>query len=196
MQNLRDKLLKAGLVTEKQVEKALTDHKRSPKPPRPQPRAQSPEEAQRAAAFAARDAELSEQRRREQAKAAEAKQQSERARSLRALIAQHRMQDTLGEVSFHFVRRSGKVGRLALTPAIARLLEDGAAAVVEMPGETDPALLLSDIAKKAWAIDPRAIFFWAGPQKPIGFDSEADISESSAASGEPAVVAESTPTES
>ncbi len=183
MQNLRDKLLKAGLVTEKQVEKALTDNKRTHKgPPRPHaPRVQSPEEAQRAAAFAARDAEVAEQRRRDSAKANEAKQQSERARSLRALIAEHRLRETLGEVSFHFVRRSGKVGRLALTPAIAKMLEDGEAAVVELPGETDPAVLPGDAAKRAWTIDPRAIFFWAGPKKPIGFDDLPAITES----GEP-----------
>ena len=120
------------------------------------------------------------------AKQQEAKQQSERARSLRALIHEQRIRDTLGEVAFHFVRRSGKVGRLALTPEIAKLLEDGAAAVVEMPGETDPAILPGDAAKKAWTIDPRAIFFWAGPQKPIGFDDLPPIG-SEAAAGEPSL---------
>jgi hypothetical protein len=46
-----------------------------------------------------------------------------------------------------------------------------------MPGETDPAILMSDAAKRAWSIDPRAIFFWAGPQKPIGFDDLPAIEE-------------------
>jgi uncharacterized protein YaiL (DUF2058 family) len=181
MQNLRDKLLKAGLVTEKQIETALTPPKkqernqRPPQRPAPSqralaPRVQTEEERQRAEAFALHDKELAEQRAKELAKQQEARLQSERARSLRALINEHKLQDTLGEVSFHFVRRSGKVGRLALSPAVAKLLEEGAAAVVEMPGETDPAVLPGFAAKKAWTIDPRAIFFWAGPQKPIGFE--------------------------
>ena len=197
MQNLRDKLLKAGLVTEKQIETALTPpaNKRPdrsaqrPAPSRPAqhaPRAMTAEERQTAEAFAARDAEVAEQRKRDLAKQNEARQQSERARSLRALITEHRLHDTLGEVSFHFVRRSGKVGRLALAPAIAKLLEEGAAAVVEMPGETDPAVLPGHAAKKAWTIDPRAIFFWAGPQKPIGFDDLPPISSESESAPEAA----------
>ncbi len=194
MQNLRDKLLKAGLVTEKQIETALksNSNKRPDKGPRGanapaarghdgRPRSEAErqrdeQEQQRAQAFAAREAEVSEQRRRDAARQSEARLQSERARSLRALIGSERLQETLGEVPFHFVRRSGKVGRLALTPAVARLLEEGAAAVVELPGETDPAILPSDAAKKAFRIDPRAIFFWAGPQKPIGFDNLAPLS--------------------
>ena len=126
MQNLRDKLLKAGLVTQEQVEKSQKAEK---KPPRREP--ESAEARQRAEAFALRDAELAEQRRKDTAKQSEARLQSERARSLRALIAEHRLHETLGEVPFHFVRRSGKVGRLALKPEVAKLLEDGAAAVLE-----------------------------------------------------------------
>jgi uncharacterized protein YaiL (DUF2058 family) len=212
MQNLRDKLLKAGLVTEKQVETALKT-KSNPRPDKGPRRANAPDarwqaerprteaerqldeqELQRAQAFAAREAEVSEQRRRDAARQSEARLQSERARSLRALIGSERLHETLGEVPFHFVRRSGKVGRLALTPAIARLLEEGAAAVVELPGETDPAILPSDAAKKAFRIDPRAIFFWAGPQKPIGFDDLAPLpSESGPAASEAGSVAADAP---
>ena len=175
MQNLRDKLLKAGLVTEGQVKNA-EQKQRAPKPGPHQHTPNTPRapatlaERQAQEAFRARDAEVSEERRKEHAKLAEAKAQSERARSLRALVEQHRLREPIGEAQFHFVRRSGKVGRLLVSPATARLLEEGAAAVVENPGQTDPAVLPAEAAKQAHRIDPRAIFFWNGPQKPIGFE--------------------------
>jgi uncharacterized protein YaiL (DUF2058 family) len=184
MQNLRDKLLKAGLVTSDQVKKA----EEKPKPrqqQRPGPKPLSAEEQQARDAFAAREAEVSEERRRDAAKAAESKMQSERARSLRALVEEQRLRDSFGEAQFHFVRRSGKVGRLLVTPAIAKLLEEGAAAVVENPGQPDPVVLPAEAAKRAYKIDPRAIFFWNGPQKPIGFDDpEPAPGESEAAKSE------------
>jgi uncharacterized protein YaiL (DUF2058 family) len=176
MQNLRDKLLKAGLVTESQVKKAETDKVRGKerpqgRPQRPAPQPLSEEERQAQQAFAAREAEVSEERRREAAKAAEAKAQSERARSLRALVLSHKIeQPPVGEAQFHFVRRSGKVGRLLVTAQTQALLEQGAAAVVENPGQPDPVVLPAEAAKEAYRIDPRAVFFWNGPQKPIGFE--------------------------
>ena len=179
MQNLRDKLLKAGLVTEGQVKNA--EKRQAPKPgPRPTtantpPTPATLAERQAQEAFRARDAEVSEERRKDLAKHAEAKAQSERARSLRALVEQHRLREPIGEAQFHFVRRSGKIGRLLVSPATAKLLEDGAAAVVENPGQPDPAVLPADVAKQAYRIDPRAIFFWNGPQKPIGFEDAEGI---------------------
>src|SRR5471030_1542332 len=108
MQNLRDKLLKAGLVSEKQANEAA----REKRPPKQQHRAReeqvSTEEQQRRDAFAVREAEQAEERRKEAA----ARMQSERARRLRQLVESHRLTDKKGEVTFHYVRRSGKIGRL------------------------------------------------------------------------------------
>ena len=182
MQNLRDKLLKAGLVTEGQVKNAEKKQQAGKPGPRPQTASTAPAtlaDRQAQEAFRARDAEVSEERRKELAKLAEAKAQSERARSLRALVEQQRLREPVGEAQFHFVRRSGKVGRLLVSPATAKLLEDGAAAVVENPGQPDPAVLPADAAREAYRIDPRAIFFWNGPLKPIGFE-DAEAIESAA----------------
>ena len=190
MQNLRDKLLKAGLVTETQVKKALEPPKDPPKQPsgqaRPQhgrPQQQRPvlvplteTELQAQQAFRARDLEVSEARRKDAAKSAEAKAQSERARALRALVQKHQLtQPPLGEAQFHFVRRSGKVGRLLITSETQALLEQGAAAVVENPGQPDPVVLPAEAAKEAYRIDPRSVFFWNGPQKPIGFEDVPEV---------------------
>jgi uncharacterized protein YaiL (DUF2058 family) len=160
MQNLRDKLLKAGLVTEDQA-KAVE---------RP-PKKQQPSAAERQAqeAFRAREAELAEERRKEAAKQAEARMQSERARKLRALVEEHRLREPPGEVAFHSVKRSGKIGRVAISAETAKKLESGNAAVVDDPGSPDAAVVSAEAAKQVYAVDPAAIRFWSGPEKPIGF---------------------------
>ena len=168
MQNLRDKLLKAGLVTEKQANEAERTQK-APKKHREREEKLSAEEEQRRAAFAAREAELAEERRKEAAKVAEARMQSERARRLRQLVEAHRLREAPGEVPFHFVRRSGKIGRLALSPETAKMLENGAAAVVEDPGSPEHAVVPAEAARRVYEVDPQAIRFWYGPEKPIGF---------------------------
>src|SRR5689334_25119224 len=130
MQNLRDKLLKAGLVTEKQAKEA---ERKSDKPRgtvKQKQESVSEEERQRREAFAAREAELAEERRKEAAKVAEARMQSERARRLRQIVEAHRIADP-GASLFHYVRRSGKIGRLLLGLETQKLLESGGAAVVE-----------------------------------------------------------------
>lgn len=175
MQNLRDKLLKAGLVTQKQVERAEKAPAHRPRPGPPPARPVSEEERQRREAFAAHDAEKAAERQKELEKLAEARAQSERAHALRALIEEHALREPPGEVAFHYQKRSGKIGRLALSPETAALLEAGKAAVVEDPGRPDPAIVPAHAAKKAWKIDPRAVFFWAGPEKPIGFDDPGPV---------------------
>jgi len=172
MQNLRDKLLKAGLVSEKQVSESK-DTERKARPQgnvRQRQDAQSVEEEQRRASFAQHEAEQAEVRRKESAKRAEAKAQSERAHKLKHLVEAHRRKEPPGEVNFHFVRRSGKIARLALSPATAALLESGAAAVVEDPGQPEHAVVLGEAAKRIFEVDPKAVRFWFGPEKPIGFE--------------------------
>lgn len=169
MQNLRDKLLKAGLVTEKQANEAARDQRQGPQKPHRQLEKQvSEEERQRREAFAAREAEQAEERRKEAAKQAEARMQSERARRLRQLVETHRLREP-GEVTFHYVRRSGKIGRLDVSVATQKMLEQGGAAVVEDPGSPDCAVVPGDAAKRIYEVDPHAIRFWFGPEKPIGF---------------------------
>jgi uncharacterized protein YaiL (DUF2058 family) len=165
MQNLRDKLLKAGLVTEKQAQEA---GQRQPRKHREREAQVSTEERQRREAFAAREAELAEERRKEAAKQAEARMQSERARRLRQLVESHRVQ-TGGEVNFHYVKRSGKIGRLAVSVELQQKLESGAAAVVDDPGQPEGAVVPADAARKVYEVDKDAIRFWYGPEKPIGF---------------------------
>jgi uncharacterized protein YaiL (DUF2058 family) len=169
MQNLRDKLLKAGLVTEKQAKEAARDERQgSSKQHRERENQVTVEERQRREAFAAREAELAEERRKEAGKQAEARMQSERARRLRQLVETHRLREA-GEVVFHYVRRSGKIGRLDVSLVTQKMLEQGGAAVVEDPGSPDCAVVPGEAAKRIYEVDPQAIRFWYGPEKPIGF---------------------------
>lgn len=167
MQNLRDKLLKAGLVSEKQAQEAERDQ-RQPRKHREREAKESAEERQRREAFAAREAELGEERRREAAKVAEARMQSERARRLRQLVEAHRL-EIGGELQFHYVKRSGKIGRLAVGVELQKMLESGAAAVVDDPGQPEGAVVPAEAARKVYEVDKEAIRFWYGPEKPIGF---------------------------
>jgi uncharacterized protein len=168
MQNLRDKLLKAGLVSEKQANEASREQRAPKQQHRAREEKISTEEQQRRDAFALREAEQGEERRKEAAKVAEARMQSERARRLRQLVESHRVVEK-GEVTFHYVRRSGKIGRLDVSLPMQQKLESGGAAVVEDPGSPDCAVVLADAAKRIYEVDPQAIRFWFGPEKPIGF---------------------------
>src|SRR5207244_1362566 len=118
--------------------------------------------------FPGRETELGGEGRKEAAKQAEARMQSERARRLRQLVETHRIREA-GEISFHYVRRSGKIGRLDVSLQTQKDLEQGAAAVVEDPGSPDCAVVPGEAAKRIYEVDPQAIRFWYGPEKPIGF---------------------------
>jgi uncharacterized protein YaiL (DUF2058 family) len=168
MQNLRDKLLKAGLVSENQAKEAAREQKAPKQTHRLREQQVSQEERERRDAFALREAEQAEERRKEAAKIAEARMQSERARRLRQLVESNRIADK-GEVTFHYVRRSGKIGRLDVSLDLQAKLESGAAALVEDPGSPDCAVVVAEAAKRIYEVDPQAIRFWFGPEKPIGF---------------------------
>lgn len=170
MQNLRDKLLKAGLVSEdqaKQAERGARPQRKAPAQPQPA-RELSAEERQRREAFAAREAEALEERRKEAARRQEARMQSERAHKLRALVTAHRIAGG-GEQAFHYVKRSGKIGRLAVTREVQQQLQSGGAAVVDDPGQPEAAVVPAEAAKRVYEVDKAAIRFWLGPDKPIGF---------------------------
>ena len=67
------------------------------------------------------------------------------------------------------MRRNGKVGRLGVSAETQMMLEQGAAAAVDDPGSPDCAVVPADAAKRVYEVDPQAIRFWYGPEKPIGF---------------------------
>jgi len=134
--SLRDQLLKAGLVTERQARQATQQskqqqhqHARGPKKQRQSPPPQAPTIAaqQAAAAKAARDQELN---RRQQEKAAA----KARAAEITQLLEQHSIaRDATGEDYFNFVS-NGKVRRMAVTPVERDRIVRGAVLIVRWSG--------------------------------------------------------------
>jgi len=134
--SLREQLLKAGLVTEKQAKQAerttgdqrhrqAKGGKRTPPPP-PEPTKAA---QQAAAAKLLRDQELN---RKQQEKAA----RRAHAAELRQLVAQLRVQRPESDDYFNFVDQ-GKVRRLQVTPELRARLVAGSLAIVRYDGHYD-----------------------------------------------------------
>jgi uncharacterized protein YaiL (DUF2058 family) len=134
--SLRDQLLKAGLVTERQAKQASQQskqqqhqHARGPKKQRQSPPLQAPTIAaqQAASAKAARDQELN--RRQQEKVAAKA-----RAAEITQILAQHSIaRDAAAEDYFNFVS-NGKVRRMAVTPAERDRIVRGTVVIVRWSG--------------------------------------------------------------
>ena len=148
---LRDQLLKAGLVTEKQV-KAV---EQPPHKPRPQSKKQPPPvpEQKRAAdqaqaAKAARDAQLNKQRQ----QAADAKA---RALEIKAFVEQNKLPKKLdSEDRFNFV--AGKKLRFILVdPAMREGLNNGTLFIIRYDGKSE--VVPASIADKIRERDERAV---------------------------------------
>ena len=148
---LREQMLKAGLVTEKQV-KAV---EQPPQRPKPQARKQPPpvSEQKRAAdqalaAKAARDAQLNKQRQ----QAADAKA---RALEIKALVEQNKLPKKLeSEDRFNFV--AGKKLRFILVDAAMREgLNNGTLFIIRYDGKSE--VVPAGIADKILELDERAV---------------------------------------
>ncbi len=148
---LREQLLKAGLVTEKQVRAVEQPHHK----PKPQSRKHPPavSEQRRAAeqaqaAKAARDAQLNKQRQ----QAADAKA---RALEIKALIEQNKLPKKLdSEDRFNFV--AGKKLRFILVDAAMREgLNNGSLFIIRYDGKSE--VVPANIAEKIRERDERAV---------------------------------------
>jgi hypothetical protein len=147
---LREQLLKAGLVTEKQAkqaERSESQHKHRQKkgggtaPPAPAPSPARAAEQARAAKLL-RDQELN---RRQQEKAA----RKARAAELRQLVEQLRVPRPESDDYYNFVD-GGKVHRLAVTPELRARIVAGTLAIVRSDGRYDlvPAEALERIRER------------------------------------------------
>jgi uncharacterized protein len=192
MNSLKDKLLKAGLVTEEAAERAESEKRAAARRrrdaaqggggprkgkhggrsrTRPAEERLSPEEL---AAAEARRAErerqqvLNREREENRRRAAEERARAEDIRR----VAEHLGLDVTGEVVFHFTNRKNKLQRLRLTPdAIARL-ESGELAIVEhpLPHAIEFAVVPREGAEAVLKIEPRAVrFYYRGEGERYGF---------------------------
>lgn len=166
MQDLRDKLLKAGLASKKEARKARTESRRDRKK---KGGARADEEKQR------EQEERYQQKQAEQARASQERQEqinrdrTERERESRILdlIRAHAVLKPLGkDRPFYFVRRDGRVGRFHTTHELATRLSSGQLAIVELEGDPDRDFALIDAETAARLEELQAadrILFWCKP---------------------------------
>lgn len=158
MQSLKDKLMKAGLVSEADAQRvsapapARGGNAKSESPiPKLPPLPGSPA-AQRQ----------------------QSQKQLELDRQIRTRVNETYVSIEAGAQAFYFVTRKGKARRLDLSEAQAKLLEAGELAVVERPdpGSIEHALVPAKVALELKALSEKVVRFLNLPDVKIGFDSE------------------------
>ncbi len=192
MQNLRDKLLKAGLVTAEQAEEA----ERTPEPPpRPERRRERPDRPSPAPGksggpwMVVRPQPLGAIPKlpplpgSKASQRLEAKRQLERDRQLRERVLTAQVPLEPGERTFYFVTRKNRLRRLELADAQAEALEQGRLAVVERPdpAQLEHALVPAELALALVAEFPKAVRFLNAPGSPVGFLSDEEVKARAAA---------------
>ena len=150
--SLRDQLLKAGLVTEKQARQAeqqtRQEQRRQPKPPKNAPPARpGGASVQAQAAKLARDQELN---RRQQEKA----EARARAAQVRQLIEQSRLPRLESDDYFNF-QDGGKIRRIPVDAALRQRILNRELAIVGCDGHY--SLVPPDAAERIRERDPRAV---------------------------------------
>jgi len=184
VQNLRDKLLKAGLVSAEQAAKA----EKSEPTPRPEPRRERPERPGPGTRpggpmVVARLQPLSAVPKlpplpgSKASQRLEAKRQQEQDRQLRERVLAAQVPVEAGERAFYFVTRKNRLRRLELSDAQAEALEQGRLAVVERPdpAQIEHALVPGEVALALVKDFPKAVRFLNAPGSPVGFLSDEDV---------------------
>jgi len=160
---LRDQLLKAGLVDERQAKKAAKEKHKDAQRQHGQGKTATAEEdrlrAQQAQAQAEkveRDRQLNQQRQEQALKKAAAAQ-------IRQLVEQHRQTKEGGETPYNFID-CGKVKRLYLSDRVRRRIVQGQLAIVRL--DQDYELVLPEIAEKIHARDANSVVVFNDPKQP------------------------------
>jgi hypothetical protein len=196
MQNLRDKLLKAGLVSDEQAKRSETESARPARRPdrprddrprgaptgRPPPREVRGHSPQRPEAGRHDDAgpripKLPPLPGSREHQRLESKKQLEIDRKLRELARANEVPAAPGEHTFYFVTRKGRLRRLEITSEQAGQLERGELAIVERrePSAVEHALVPPAIAEEMRALAEKSVRFLNTPGAAVGFLSEAEL---------------------
>jgi hypothetical protein len=215
MQSLRDKLLKAGLVTEDAAKKSELEKSAKPAPPaarpqsagpsterrgpprdsyRPPPRRDDrPPPPRRDSAPPRREVEtrlpkLPPLQGSKEAHRLQARKQVELDRQLRELVLANTVPVEAGATPFYFVTRKNKLRRLEITPEQAKRLEMGELAVVERPDpdKIDHALVSPAIAAEMLKLSERAVRFLNKEGAKVGFLSDEEIHQRASEADAPA----------
>jgi len=184
VQNLRDKLLKAGLVTSEQAEKAEKSAAPAPRPERRSERGERPAAGAKGSGpwMVARVQPLAVPKLpplagSKASQRLEAKRQLERDRVLRERVVAAEVAVEPGERTFYFVTRKNRLRRLELSDAQAEALESGRLAVVERPdpGQIEHALVPAELAASLVEEFPKAVRFLSSPGARVGFLTDEEV---------------------
>ncbi len=188
MQSLRDKLLKAGLVSEDAAKKSEADAKSrtearaKPPPPRearPRPGSNGGGGGRsfRPEASDARIPKLPPLQGTAAANRAASRQQLELDRKIRERVLSAQVPQEPGATTFYFVTRKNKLRRLELSEAQAKALQEGKLAVVERPDpdKIDHALVPPEVALELKALSDRVVRFLNQGGAAVGFLTEEEI---------------------
>lgn len=190
MQSLRDKLLKAGLVSEDAAKKAELEKTTRPPPAAARPASNDrPRESNRdrprrddrppppRREIETRVPKLPPLQGSKEAHRLQARKQVELDRQLRELVLANTVPVDAGATPFYFVTRKNKLRRLELTAEQAKRLEQGELAVVERPDpdKIDHALVTPAIAEQMLKLSERAVRFLNKEGAKVGFLSDEEI---------------------
>lgn len=159
MQSLKDKLLKAGLVSEADAQRAA-----SSAPAKPSHNAKSEGAIPKLPPLPGSPA----------AQRQQSQKQLELDRQIRTKVLEAQIAVEAGAQAFYFVTRKNKARRLDLSEAQAKLLESGELAVVERPdpGSIEHALVPAKVALELKGLSEKVVRFLNHPDVKIGFDAE------------------------
>jgi len=184
MQNLREKLLKAGLVSPDQAKQAEARQK-AEETNRNRPAA-APQRPRRPEAPAPHDARPESRipklpplpGSREHQRLV-SKKQLELDRRIRELVTGAQVPLEPGDQTFHFVTRKGRLRRLELTAAQHQRLEQGELAVVERPdpAQIEHSLVPAAAADQLLKLSERAVRFFNKPGSAVGFLTDDDLKQ-------------------
>lgn len=212
MQSLRDKLLKAGLVTEESAKKAelekatkapaarppSSERREGPResnrdrPPRRDDRPPPPRRDDRPRPpfreVETRVPKLPPLQGSKEAHRLAARKQVELDRQLRELVLANTVPTEVGATPFYFVTRKNKLRRLELTEAQAKRLEQGELAVVERPDpdKIEHALVPPAIAEEVLKLSEKAVRFLNKEGAKVGFLTDEEIHQRASEADAPA----------
>lgn len=171
MQNLRDQLLKAGLVTREQADKAAHDKTRGRGPRRGGGKGGDPRSASNASGSGVSAADAVPRGSRPSAKPpgrTAANQPINRMVDLSdpgrltvfQAIERHRLRDEVsGDLVFHFTLRDGRVRKMFVCDQVSKGLESGALAIVENGSADEHIVVHREAIEAIGAIDREAVRF-------------------------------------
>lgn len=165
MQDLRDKLLRAGLVDKRKARKAKTEARRKKKRAGGEKVARAEQEHRREQ-FGEKKRAEAERVRALQAEINEQRARQQRAEQLRHIIERNRLVKTGGDdQSFYFAGPDRHIRRLRTTFAVAQRLRDGQLAAVWAPydAQRDFRLVDSATARRIEKLDAGYLLFWNEP---------------------------------